>query len=142
MKVVLDTNVVVSGLLSWNGNPARVLNLALSGSIEVCHDPRILAEYAEVLARARFKFDPKHVADVLTKLTRDGIAVDSSEYGGFGLPDPDDEPFLGVVLAGRADFLVTGNIAHFPPAKRRGASVVSPAEFMAHWEKIRSRAGE
>ena len=53
MKVVLDTNVVVSGLIQSKGNPARILSLALAGAVEVCHDDRILAEYAEVLARPR-----------------------------------------------------------------------------------------
>ena len=50
MKVVLDTNIVVSGLLQSQGNPAQVLTLALSGAIQTCHDGRILAEYAEVLS--------------------------------------------------------------------------------------------
>jgi predicted nucleic acid-binding protein len=65
MKIVLDTNVVVSGLLQSQGNPAHVLTLALAGAVQVCHDKRILAEYAEVLARPRFKFDPKRVREVL-----------------------------------------------------------------------------
>ena len=43
MKVVLDTNVVVSGLLQSKGNLAHVLTLALAGAVKVCHDPRILA---------------------------------------------------------------------------------------------------
>ncbi len=50
MKIVLDTNIVVSGLLHSQGNPAQVLMLALAGAVQVCHDERILAEYAEVLA--------------------------------------------------------------------------------------------
>ena len=74
MKIVLDTNVVVSGLLKSQGNPARVLTLALAGGMQICHDKLILAEYAEVLARPRFKFDPKRVREVLAKLEVDGLA--------------------------------------------------------------------
>src|ERR1043166_6751408 len=55
MKIGLDTNVVVSGLLNSQGNPAKVLTLALAGAVQVCHDKRILAEYREVLVRARFR---------------------------------------------------------------------------------------
>jgi uncharacterized protein len=113
MKVVLDTNVVVSGLLTSNGVPAKILNLALSGAIQVSHDARILAEYVDVLARPRFKFDPARVAEVVAKLRDDGLAVDSSECSGLQLPDADDEPFLSVALAARADFLITGNLS-FP----------------------------
>jgi predicted nucleic acid-binding protein len=43
MKIVLDTNIVVSGLLRSQGNPAQVLTLALAGAVQVCHDERILA---------------------------------------------------------------------------------------------------
>ena len=45
MRIVLDTNVLVSGLLHSQGNPGQVLALALAGAVQVCHDPRILAEY-------------------------------------------------------------------------------------------------
>lgn len=135
MKLVLDTNIVVSGLLQSQGNPAQVLMLALAGAVQVCHDEHILAEYSEVLARPRFKFDPKRVREVLTKLEADGLPVDASGQSGLNLPDPDDEPFLAVALAASADFLVTGNLSDYPPAKRRGCAVVSPAEFMEYWRK-------
>ena len=136
MKIVLDTNIVVSGLLKSQGNPAQVLTLALAGAVQVCHDERILAEYAEVLARPRFKFDPKRVREVLTKLDVDGLAVDGGGESHLDLPDADDEPFLAVALAASVDFLVTGNLADYPPNKRRGCAVISPAVFMEHWRKL------
>lgn len=135
MKVVLDTNIVVSGLLNAQGNPAQVLTLALAGAVRPCHDERVLAEYAEVLARARFKFDPKRVREVLRKLEEGGLATDATGQTDLRLPDVDDEPFLAVALAAPADFLVTGNLADYPPDKRRGCAVVSPATFMEHWRK-------
>jgi putative PIN family toxin of toxin-antitoxin system len=140
MRIVLDTNVVVSGLLQSQGNPAQILTLALAGTVEVCYDKRILAEYAEVLARRRFKFDPKIVREVLAKLEIDGLAVEATGQQDLNLPDADDEPFLAVALAGQADYLVTGNIADYPADKRRDCAVVSPAEFMAIWRKISRRA--
>ena len=70
MKIVLDTNILVSGLLSSQGNPAQVLTLALAGAVQACYGERIVAEYAEVLARPRFKFDPKRVREVLNKSRR------------------------------------------------------------------------
>jgi len=140
MKIVLDINIVVSGLLHSQGNPAQVLTLALSGAVQVCHDKRILAEYGEVLARPRFKFDPKRVREVLSKLETDGLTVDASEQPDLDLPDPDDEPFLAVALAAAADYLVTGNLSDYPPDKRRGCVVVSPAAFMEHWRKSQEGA--
>jgi putative PIN family toxin of toxin-antitoxin system len=137
MKIVLDTNVLVSGLLRSQGNPAQVVALVLAGAVEVCHDERILAEYAEVLARPRFKFDPQRVREVLAKVGADGLTVDATAQPHLGLPDADDEPFLAVALAASADFLVTGNLSDYPPEKRGGCAVLSPAEFVKHWQKLK-----
>jgi len=136
MKIVLDTNVLVSGLLQPKGNPAQVVALALAGAVQVCHDERILAEYAKVLARPRFKFSPQRVREVLDKLEGDGLTIDTTHVGDLDLPDADDECFLAVALAAEVDYLVTGNLADYPPAKRRGCAVVSPAEFLAMWKKL------
>ena len=138
MKIVLDTNVVVSGLLKLQGHPADILALALTGAIQICHDQHILAEYTKVLPRPRFKFEPKRVREVLAKLEVDGLPVDASKFRGLNLPDPFDEPFLAVALAGSVDYLVTGNLVHFPEVRRQGCPVVSPAEFMTHWQKAKS----
>ena len=133
MKIVLDTNVLVSGLLNAKGNPSQVLGLALSGALQICYDEAIISEYAEVLARPRFKFDPARTAEVIAKIMKDGERIDSSSVAQLHLPDPDDEPFLAVALASSSDFLVTGNMAHFPAEKRRGCSVIAPADFMVRW---------
>ena len=54
LRATADKMIVVSGLLRSQGNPAQVLALVLSSEVSLCHDERILAEYAEVLARPRF----------------------------------------------------------------------------------------
>lgn len=74
--------------------------------------------------------------EVLTQLEVDGSAIDATGQSGRDLPDPDDEPFLAVALAGAVDFLVTGNGADYPPEKRRGCAVVSRAAFMEHWRQL------
>ena len=72
---------------------------------------------------------------MLIKLEADGLAVDATEERDLDLPDPDDEPFLGVALAGQVDYLVTGNLSDYPVERRRGCTVVSPPEFMQAWRK-------
>jgi uncharacterized protein len=133
MKIVLDTNVLVSGFVNANGNPAQIVSLVLSGAVTICYDDAIMAEYADVLARPRFKFDPGHVANILAQFRIDGIPIDASSITNLNLPDPDDEPFLGVSRASSSDFLVTGNLAHFPEDKRHGVAVLAPADFMMLW---------
>ncbi|MCO5051172.1 MAG: putative toxin-antitoxin system toxin component, PIN family [Verrucomicrobiae bacterium] len=135
MKIVLDTNVVVSGLLQARGNPACILSLVLSGATRICHDKRILAEYSEVPARPRFKLDPQRVRNVLSKIKTDGLAIEVGGKFSLSLPDPDDQPFLEVALVAAADFLITGNLADYPPDKCKGCNVISPAAFMAEWQR-------
>jgi predicted nucleic acid-binding protein len=76
----------------------------------------------------------------LNKIGADGLSVDVGGESDLGLPDADDEPFLAVALAASVDFLVTGNLSDYPPAKRRGCAVVSPAAFMEHWRKLQNEA--
>lgn len=132
MRIVLDTNVFVSGLLSPYGPPGEVVRMVSSGDIELCLDARILAEYDEVLTRPRFGFDPDAVAALLDYIDFRSEVVASQPLDR-RLPDPDDEPFLEVALACGADGLVTGNLGHFPPDRRAGATVLSPSEFLDHF---------
>jgi putative PIN family toxin of toxin-antitoxin system len=136
MKVVLDTNIIVSGLLQPKGNPAQALQLALAGAVQACYDSRMLDEYKEVLARPRLKLDQQRAREVLRKLETDGLSMETAGNEELELPDSDDEPFLAVALAARADYLVTGNLKHYPAAKRKDCKVVSPAEFMRIWSKL------
>ncbi|MHB8925323.1 MAG: putative toxin-antitoxin system toxin component, PIN family [Coriobacteriia bacterium] len=130
MRIVLDTNVIVSGLLSPFGSPGEIVRMVSSGTLVLCLDARLLAEYDEVLARPRFGFDPDSVAAFLDYVNFKSEAVASQPLS-HRLPDLDDEPFLEVALAAGADCLVTGNLAHFPVDRRSGVMVLSPAEFMA-----------
>ena len=129
MRVVVDTNVLVSSLLSPFGPPNAIRQLVAAGAVQVCYDVRILREYQEVLARPRFSFSEGDVKDLLTQIEADGILVMTGPPTRY-LPDPDDEPFLAVALAGRARCLVTGNLRDFPAERRQGVRVVSPRQFL------------
>jgi putative PIN family toxin of toxin-antitoxin system len=131
VRIVLDTNVLVSALLTEEGPSAQVLTLVLGGELSLLFDARILAEYAEVLARPRFEFDAKEVAETLQQLEGDGERVDSTPVEQ-KLPDPDDQPFLEVALAGKAAAIVTGNLRHFPSGL--GVDVLSPRALLGRLE--------
>ncbi len=129
MKIVLDTNVLVSGLLQPFGPPGQILRLVASSELVLYHDPRILAEYQNVLHREKFGFDPERVEILLEEIRTGGIPVAARPLA-IRLPDPDDEPFLEVALAGGAQCLVTGNVKHYPAKVRHGAEVLSPRSFI------------
>lgn len=134
MRVVVDTNVLVSGLLSPFGPPSQVVRMVASGALVVCHDARLLSEYREVLLRPRFPFPPDAMEALLDQIVSSGDSV-SSEPLTTALPDRDDEPFLEVALSGGAEALITGTLKHYPPASRGGVLVLSPAEFVEHYKK-------
>ncbi len=128
MKLVLDTNVLVSALLSPAGNPARVLDLILNGQLDLCLDSGILAEYRSVLLRPRFGFNKNNVEELLAHLESIAEQVTPLPLK-MELPDEDDRMFIEVAHAARA-IIVTGNLRHYPPAARHGVEVYAPAEFL------------
>jgi len=132
MNVVLDTNVLVSGLLTPHGSSGRVMDLVLSGDLTPCIDDRIIAEYREVLARAKFGFDAVLVEAILDYIEAEGLHVVAAPLG-VSLPDPDDIAFLEVAAAAGAEWLITGNLRHFPAGARRGIRVTGPGEFVQQW---------
>lgn len=136
MKAVLDTNVLVSGLISPFGASAEIIRLAVSGQLQLCHDVRIMTEYKDVLLRSKFSFNQNDVNDLLTHLENCGIAISALPLLK-QLPDPHDEPFLEVALSGQVKCLITHNLKHYPAAKRQGMLVVSPAEFLGIYRKQR-----
>jgi len=129
MKVVIDTNVIVSGLLSPFGSTASILRLIIAGKIEVIVDERILQEYREVLKRPKFPFSAEEIEDFLSIFEKNVQHIIPIPYGE-DLPDPGDIPFLEIGISGKADFLITGNIRHFPRKIYKQLRVVTPSEFL------------
>jgi putative PIN family toxin of toxin-antitoxin system len=136
MKIVLDTNVLVAGLLSPFGPCAQIARMVSSGDLTLCLDARILSEYDEVLRRPKSRFDPDKVSALMDYIERSGHLVASVPLS-TPLPDPDDQPFLEAAIAGQAACLVTGNRAHFPPKPCRPVKILSPTEFLAFYRKQR-----
>lgn len=137
MRVVLDTNVLVSGLLSPYGAPGELVPLVAVGALQVCYDARILAEYREVLLRPVFSFTQDQVETLSNQVKAGGLMVGARPLP-TPLPDPDDEVFLAVALVGPAQHLVTRKTRHYPVKSRQEVQVMSPAEFLALFRK---RAG-
>jgi uncharacterized protein len=123
IRVVLDTNIIVSALLQPLGPPARVLALALGGSMQLCVSGGIYAEYEEVISRPRFKRGSDIVAGALAAIRDHGFWVRPTEHVNI-CSDPDDDIFLECAQAAHADYLVTGNLKHFP-ASWPGTRVVT-----------------
>lgn len=136
--VVLDTNILVSALLSPFGQPARVLDLVLAGEAHLVFDDRLMAEYREVLARPKFGFRSEDVQALIDYLLAEGEPVVALPLF-VTLPDSDDLPFLEVAAHANA-VLITGNKAHYPAAAAAPAvMVLTPREFLESWGRATGR---
>ena len=129
MRIVLDTNVLVSGLLTPFGSSGEIVRMVFSGELILCIDARILSEYKEVLNRPKFKFDKHKIAILIDFIMQYGQVVSSSPLKR-PLPDLDDEPFLEVAIAGNVKTLITGNKVYYPSFSREGTEILSPSEFI------------
>jgi len=111
MKLVLDTNVVISGLL-WSGNPRQILDAARVGHVELFTSRPLLEELTTVLERRKFE----------GKITASGLPVDAivDRYAVLArlvrpeptkriVADPDDDVVIGTALAAKADWIVSGD---------------------------------
>ncbi|MDR2951975.1 MAG: putative toxin-antitoxin system toxin component, PIN family [Treponema sp.] len=129
MKVVIDTNVIVSALLNINGTPAKLLSLILNGNVKILCDNRIIYEYIDVLSRKEFEFPKVLIDDLIGFFKREGEFV-NSEYVKIKFSDDTDKKFYEVYKSGKAQFLVTGNIKHFP----KEDTIIIPKDFMQIYE--------
>ena len=117
MRIVLDTNVLVAGLLSATGPPAWIVEAVLAGELELALDMAIREEYEEVLRRPEFRFGAGHVEDLLAAIDQFAFLATAVPPCPEPLPDPDDEPFLAVAAA-TGSILVTGRGAPHQPGSR------------------------
>ena len=130
-RAVFDTNVVVSGFLSPAGPPGRIVEWIRNGSVQAVLDDRIMAEYAEVLARPVFRLPVAEVDLVLAVIRARSFWVEAAAmHLARGLPDPDDAPFLECAQTAGVP-LVTGNLRHFPKSAAKDVNVITPAQFVA-----------
>ncbi len=130
LLIVLDTNVLVSGMLNAKGSPGKILDLILSDQIQLAYDNRILGEYEEVLTRPELRLDQVKVLGAIDHIELSGRLIEPESLPKEGYTDPDDIMFAEVFITSNADALVTGNLRHYKPLLEQNASVLSPTQFL------------
>jgi putative PIN family toxin of toxin-antitoxin system len=131
IRVVLDTNIIVSAYLNEHGHPFRVLRLALAGSINLCASEPIFDEYKELLQRKSYPMDSRR-ATLLLKKIRSASMIVTPGIKLSETKDPDDNIFLECAEAVKADYLVTGNLRQFP-TRWKYTRIVLPRQFIELW---------
>jgi len=131
MKIVLDTNVLVSALINPKGMPAKILNMILNGKLITLYDNRIMGEYRVVLSRKKFNFPTEIIEPLLDFIKYEGEFITSDPLK-TNFTDEDDKMFLEVAISGNAEYLITGNTKHFPAEKY----IVTPKVFIEEKAEI------
>jgi len=135
MRAVVDTNVVVSRFLSPNGTPALILTLWEQGRFELVVSEPILAEYARVLAypriQARHQLASDEIAQVIDGFRSFAVLADPSERIAVIADDPADNMFLEAAVAGRCDFITSGDPHLLRVGTFRDVQILTPAAFLA-----------
>jgi putative PIN family toxin of toxin-antitoxin system len=128
IKVVLDTNLIVSAHLKPDGLERSVLTLALAERIHLYISTEIFAEYAEVLHRSKLKIDSDWADESLKLITAHSKIITSMRRLSVS-PDEADNRFLECAEEVQADYLVTGNKRHFPK-RWKSTQVVNARELL------------
>ena len=128
IRVVLDTNVIVSAHLNAEGYERHVLDLVLAGKLQIVASQPILEEYEGVLRRRKFAIGTKLVSGSMRRLRSVARIVRPPRELCISR-DPADNRFLECAETARADFLVTGNKRHFPTSWRQ-TRVVNARELI------------
>jgi uncharacterized protein len=129
IRAVIDTNVLVSAMISSAGNEALVIIGIHQGLLVPYFSHEILEEYKDVLLRPRFGFSAEEVDALMGLLQQRGALLDPPSVPHIS-PDPGDDKFIACAVAAQADYLVTGNKRHFLQMEPGWPEVVNAAQLL------------
>jgi len=129
VKVVLDTNVVVSGIF-FAGPPYEILNSWRRGSFKLLLSEAIFDEYQRVATNLRRKYSGVNISAFLRLLALGALWVDAPELGVQVSEDPDDDKFIACALAGNAKVIVSGDRHLINISSHKGVTILTPRVFV------------
>ena len=135
MRLVLDTNVLISGLLYPGGPPSRLVKAWRAGAFDLVISDFVIDELTRIWAHlaSRLNASPNDLADFIDTIgvRAELLRIDAAmlaQASTAGLRDPDDLPVLALLIGSGADYLVTG--AKDLPALAGAYPVLAPADFV------------
>lgn len=140
MRVVIDTNVLISGFISSGAAPAKIVELLRTEAIELLISNDVYTELNRVIRyaklRARYAYTDEQIERFLHGIKTSAVWVESSERLTVVVQDESDNRFLELAVSGSARYVITGDTKHLLPLQHyRGIEIVSPAIFMFLYEQ-------
>ncbi len=113
MRVVLDTNILLSACWTPGGLESKLVAMALSGALTACLSPSMAAEYRDVLFRPKFAALHTRAHEILAGFEQAALQVEPTATVA-AATDEDDNRFLECASSAQAAYLITGNLRHYP----------------------------
>jgi putative PIN family toxin of toxin-antitoxin system len=135
LRVVIDTNVLVSSVISKKGAPAFLIQAWSEGLFDLVISEAIITEIERVLSehslKQVFKISNDHIASLVELLRRNSILVPGSAAVAGAVPaDPTDEMFIAAALDGNADVIVSGDKDLLEIESFQGVAILTPRQFL------------
>ena len=135
MRIVVDTNVLVSAFVSATSSPARILDLWRAGDLEIVTSQAALDELQRVLLypriRTRLRYSNDQIDQFVALLRKHALYLAEVPPLTGIAPDPDDDKFLALAQAGGAQWIVSGDSHLLSLGAYSGIPISSPAAFLA-----------
>jgi len=130
IKIVLDTNILVSSQMCAKGYPSEIVTLIRKNKLQPYYNTEIMNEYNRVLRYPRLQITHREISVIINLISRKGFAMEIAKSI-LEMPDEDDRVFYDLHKAAKA-ILITGNIKHYPSEN----SIMKPADFMKYYSSI------
>jgi len=133
-KAVLDTNILISAVITPRGTPAQILQAWREGAFDLITSPPLLLEIKETLSLPkishRYRLSPEDIRDVITLLAGSAILVAGTISVSAPINDPNDVPVLACAVEGQADYLVTGDSDLLRLRSYKNIHILRPMDFL------------
>ena len=129
LKVVLDTNILISAIL-FGGKPRQILEKAIRGEIRLCISEPILDELKGVLQRSKFDYSPEMIQVILKELMGVSDFVNASKTIDVVLEDPEDNRILECAVEAEANYIITGDFHLLKLSRYRDIEIVNAFTFL------------
>ncbi|MBI5410361.1 MAG: putative toxin-antitoxin system toxin component, PIN family [Nitrospirae bacterium] len=133
-KAVLDTNVLISAVITPRGTPAKLLQAWREGTFDLITSPPLLFEIEETLSlpkiAQRYRLSPEDIRDVMALFAGGAILVTGATSVSASISDPDDIPVLACAVEGQADYLVTGDGDLLRLRSYQRIQIIQPTDFL------------